>query len=126
MNIPKSLMYAKSHEWIEKTGEGMVRIGLSDYAQSELGDLVFINLPEAGDMLDVGEPFADVESVKAVSEVYGPVSGEVTAINDQLLDEPELVNADAYAAWFVEVKNVAYPEDLLTAEQYEAFLKEEG
>ncbi len=126
MNVKTELMYTKNHEWVEKTGEGTAKIGITDYAQSELGDLVFVNLPEEGDALTAGEGFADVESVKAVSDIHAPVSGQVKAINEAVLDEPELINKDAYAAWLVEVENAEYPSDLLSAWEYEAFLKEVG
>lgn len=126
MNTPANLKYSKSHEWIQVTGEGKVRIGLTDYAQSELGDLVFVNLPANGDNLVAGESFADVESVKAVSDVYSPVNGVVCDVNDMLMDEPATINSDCYDAWLIEAEDVSYPEDLLTAEEYEAFVNEEG
>lgn len=126
MNVPKTLLYTESHEWIEKLGEGKVRIGLTDYAQSELGDLVFVSLPAAGDALEEGATFADVESVKAVSEVYSPVNGTVDAVNEILADEPEKINADSYAAWLVEASGVALPDTLLSAEEYEALVAKEG
>lgn len=88
MNFPNDLMYTKSHEWIKMQEDGTALVGLSDYAQDALGDLVFVNLPEAGDEVSAGEPFADVESVKAVSDVYSPLTGVVDAINDNLLDTP--------------------------------------
>lgn len=98
---------------------------MTDYAQSELGDLVFVNLPEVGDTVEAGEVFGDVESVKAVSDVYSPVTGEVTEINEELLDTPELVNDDAYKAWFIKVKDVSATEELLTADEYKAFVESE-
>lgn len=125
MNIPNDLLYSKSHEWVKEIGEGKVQIGLTDFAQSELGDLVFVNLPVVGDEVVVGDSFADVESVKAVSDVYSPVTGEVCNVNDFLLDTPEAINNACYEAWLIEVENVTEKEDLLTAEQYEALLKEE-
>lgn len=91
MNYPKELCYVKSHEWVKKE-DGTVLIGITDYAQDALGDLVFVNLPEVGDEVVMGEAFADVESVKAVSDVYSPVSGVVKEINEALLDQPELIN----------------------------------
>ena len=124
MNIPKDLKYAKSHEWVKEEGEEMV-IGLTDYAQSELGDLVFVNLPEEGDELTVGEAFADVESVKAVSDVYAPVAGTVSEINEELLDAPEKINEAPYEAWLVRVKDVTEKEALLSAEEYQAFVESE-
>lgn len=100
-------------------------IGLTDYAQSELGDLVFVNLPEEGDELVVGESFSDVESVKAVSDVYAPVSGTVSEVNEELLDAPERINEAPYDAWFVKVKDITEREELLTAEEYKAFVESE-
>ena len=100
MEFREELKYSKSHEWVKEEGEEVV-IGLTDYAQSELGDLVFVNLPEEGDEVTVGEPFADVESVKAVSDVYSPVSGVISEINEELLDAPEAINEAPYDAWFV-------------------------
>ena len=124
MNYPETLRYSKSHEWVKKEGEITV-IGLTDFAQSELGDLVFVNLPEVGDTVEAGEVFGDVESVKAVSDVYSPVTGEVTEINEELLDSPELINDNAYEAWFIKVKDVSATEELLTAEEYKAFVESE-
>ena len=124
MILKEELKYSKSHEWIELDGDTAV-VGLTDYAQSELGDLVFVNLPEVGDTVEAGEVFGDVESVKAVSDVYSPVTGEVTEINEELLDAPELVNDDAYKAWFIKVKDVSATEELLTADEYKAFVESE-
>lgn len=124
MELREELLYSKSHEWVKEEGEEMV-IGLTDYAQSELGDLVFVNLPEEGDELTVGEAFADVESVKAVSDVYAPVAGTVSEINEELLDAPEKINEAPYEAWLVRVKDVAEKEALLSAEEYQAFVESE-
>lgn len=124
MELREELLYSKSHEWVKEEGEEMV-IGLTDYAQSELGDLVFVNLPEEGDELTVGEAFADVESVKAVSDVYAPVAGTVSEINEELLDAPEKINEAPYGAWLVRVKDVTEKEALLSAEEYQAFVESE-
>lgn len=118
-NIPADLKYAASHEWI-KDEDGLTVIGLTDFAQEALGDLVFVNLPEEGDEVAAGEPFADVESVKAVSDVFSPVSGTVATINEELLDAPESINEDPYGAWFIKVENVTATENLLDAAAYEA------
>lgn len=126
MNFPKELKYSKSHEWVKYEDDNTVLIGLTDYAQNELGDLVFVNLPEEGDEVTAGEAFGDVESVKAVSDVYAPVSGTVTAINEELLDAPESINEDPYGAWFIRVGNVNDTEELMDAGAYEAFTKEEA
>lgn len=103
MEVRAELKYTKSHEWVKEEG-GVWTIGLTDYAQSALGDLVFVNLPEAGDSVEAGEVFGDVESVKAVSDVYSPVTGEVEEINEELLDAPEKINGAPYDAWFIKVK----------------------
>ena len=124
MELREDMKYSKSHEWVKEEGDEVV-IGLTDYAQSELGDLVFVNLPEEGDELTVGESFADVESVKAVSDVYAPVSGVVSEINEELLDTPELINVAPYDAWFVKVKEISEKEELLSAGEYQAFVESE-
>lgn len=124
MNFPEELKYTKSHEWVKEEADGTVLIGLTDYAQNELGDLVFVNLPEEGDELTAGEAFGDVESVKAVSDVYSPVTGAVAEINENLLDVPESINTDPYGAWFIRAANVTDTEELMDAAAYEAFTKE--
>ena len=121
MNYPKDLKYVKSHEWIRKEAEGMIVIGITDYAQDALGDLVFVNLPEIGDEISLGNPFADVESVKAVSEIFSPVTGYVAEINEELLDSPELINEDPYEAWFIKVERISEEEDYMDAQSYEAY-----
>lgn len=125
MNFPKELKYSKSHEWVKIEEDGTMLIGITDYAQKELGDLVFVNLPEEGDSVTVGETFGDVESVKAVSDVYSPVTGTVCAINEDLLDAPQSINEDPYGAWFIRVSDVSETEEFLDADAYEAFTKEE-
>ena len=122
--IPAELKYTKSHEWV-KEEDGVFVIGLTDYAQSALGDLVFVNLPEEGDAVTAGEAFSDVESVKAVSDVFSPVTGEVCAINEELLDNPALINEAPYDAWLVKVQNVSDTEELLDAAAYEAVVAAE-
>lgn len=123
MNIPEELKYTKSHEWVKMAGEAVAIIGLTDYAQDALGDLVFVNLPEVGDEVTAGETFADVESVKAVSDVYSPVTGTVAEVNEGLLDAPESINEDPYDAWFVKVEQISDTEELMSGEEYEAFVK---
>ena len=125
MNIPTELRYAKSHEWL-KEEDGVCTVGLTDFAQDSLGDIVFVNLPQAGDAVTAGEAFGDVESVKAVSDVISPVTGVVKAVNDALLDDPAQVNADPYGAWFIQVEDVTGQEELLDAAAYEAHCAEEG
>jgi glycine cleavage system H protein len=123
MNVPKELMYTKSHEWVKTVDETTVVVGLTDYAQDALGDLVFVNLPEPGDDVTAGEAFGDVESVKAVSDVLSPVTGQVEEINEELLDSPESVNQSPYDAWFVKIKDVSGKEELMDGEAYEAYLE---
>ena len=104
LNLPEDVRYTDDHEWAKKNG-AVVRMGISDYAQDQLGDIVFVELPEVGSRFDKGEEFGTVESVKAVSELYMPIGGEVTAINDALADAPELVNSDPYdGGWMMEIK----------------------
>ncbi len=122
--IPAELKYTKSHEWV-KEEDGVFVIGLTDYAQSALGDLVFVNLPEEGDSVTAGEAFSDVESVKAVSDVFSPVTGEVCAVNEDLLDNPALINEAPYDAWLIKVNNVTDTEELLDAAGYEAVVAAE-
>lgn len=119
------LRFTRTHEWVRETEEGKVQVGISDFAQKELGDLVFVNLPEVGDAVTKGESFGDLESVKAVSDVYAPVSGTVTAINEELLDAPEKINEAAEEAWFIEVGDITEYDELLTAEEYEQFCQEQ-
>ena len=119
MEYPKYLSYSATHEWVEVLEDNKARIGISDFAQHSMGDIVFVNLPEVGDELLVGESFGDVESVKAVSELYSPYSGRVSAINEQLLDSPELINETPYDAWMLEIEDITDTEELLDAAAYE-------
>lgn len=126
MNAPKELRYSEEHEWVKVEGE-KVTIGITDFAQSELGDIVFVELPEVGDEITVDQPFGSVESVKTVSELYAPVSGKVVEINEELNDSPEFVNESPYEkAWMitVELSDSSEVEKLMTAEQYEEMIKE--
>ena len=125
MNFPAELKYSKSHEWL-KEEDGVSVIGISDFAQDALGEVVFVNLPEVGDDAAAGEAFGDVESVKAVSDLISPVSGTVCEVNEDLLDQPELLNEDPYGTWIIQVENVTDTEELLDAAAYEAFCAEEG
>ncbi|TWI57314.1 glycine cleavage system H protein [Pseudomonas duriflava] len=120
--IPAELRYAASHEWARQESDGTITVGISDHAQEALGDVVFIELPEVGKTLAAGQEAGVVESVKAASDIYAPVSGEVIAINEALADAPEQVNADAYAAWFFKIKpnDPAELDKLLDAEGYRA------
>ena len=116
-NIPEELKYTRSHEWVNEE-DGLTVIGLTDYAQDALGDIVFVNLPEEGDEVTAGESFSDVESVKAVSDVFSPVTGVVAEVNEEIMDNPAMVNEDPYAAWLIKVKDVTETEELLDAEGY--------
>ena len=124
MAYPIQYRYTREHEWFDgATGA----IGITDYAQNSLGDIVFVELPKDGDTLEAGKIFGSVESVKAVSDLYSPVSGTVTAVNEELKDAPEKVNADANATWMLklELKDAGELEKLLSAADYEAFVSEE-
>ncbi|MCK6258378.1 glycine cleavage system protein GcvH [Fictibacillus sp. KIGAM418] len=128
MNFPKELRYSEEHEWVKVEDGNKVRIGITDFAQDELGDIVFVELPEVGDEIKADEPFGSVESVKTVSELYAPISGKVVEINEDLDDSPELVNESAYEkAWMivVEASDLSETENLMSAEQYEEMTKED-
>lgn len=124
MSIPNNLMYTKSHEWVEIIDDTTVRVGLTAFAAEELGDLVFINLPEVGDEVTIGESLCDVESVKAVSDVFSPVTGTIKSVNEDLEDSPEKINEDPYNTWIAELEKVSEKEELLTDAQYEELTKE--
>ncbi len=128
MHIPQELKYSREHEWVQVNGN-TCRVGITDYAQQSLGDVVFVELPEIGRVLERGEAFGVVESVKAASDCYSPLAGTVTAVNQELLDTPQLINEDPYGrGWIMEVE-IANPdqlEGLLTAVQYEELVREGG
>lgn len=124
---PEDLKYSEEHEWVKKE-EDKVRIGITDFAQDELGDIVFVELPEEGDKLETDEPFGSAESVKTVSELYAPVSGEVVEVNEDLGDSPELVNESPYdKAWMIVVKlsDEAELDNLMSADEYEEMTQED-
>lgn len=125
-NIPENLKYAKTHEWAKCEEANLVRVGITDFAQEELGDLVFIEFPELGRKVKAGEQCAVVESVKTASDLFSPVGGEVVAINDDLIDAPERVNEDAYGAWLFCVKadDISELQELLDAAAYAEVLAE--
>lgn len=126
MSTPKELRYSEEHEWVKVEGE-KVRVGITSFAQSELGDIVFVELPEVGAEVSANEPFGSVESVKTVSELYAPVSGKVVEINEDLSDNPEFVNESPYEkAWMIviEPSDISEVDNLMTAEQYEEMIKE--
>ncbi|PLR92595.1 glycine cleavage system protein GcvH [Bacillus sp. T33-2] len=127
MNTPKELRYSEEHEWVKTEGD-KVRIGITDFAQSELGDIVFVELPEVGDEITANEPFGSVESVKTVSELYAPISGKVVEVNEDLNDSPEFVNESPYEkAWMIviEPSDLSEADKLMTAEQYEQMVNED-
>jgi glycine cleavage system H protein len=127
MSLPKDLRYSEEHEWVKEEGE-KVRVGITEFAQSELGDIVFVELPEVGDEIEADEPFGSVESVKTVSELYAPVSGKVVEVNEELEDSPEFVNESPYdKAWMVVVEpsDNSQVNDLMTPEEYEAMINED-
>ena len=125
---PEEFQYTKDHEWIRVDGDTGT-IGITDHAQKELGDIVYVELPKSGDAVTAAETFGTVESVKAVSEIYSPVSGKVTAVNNQLQDHPELLNSDPHvAAWLIRV-HLSDPQEvqkLMSSEQYEKYIREGG
>ena len=125
MNYPAELKYSKSHEWVKMEGDVAV-IGISDFAQNALGDVVFVNLPSVGDAVTAGAAFGDVESVKAVSDLVSPVSGEIVEVNEALSDAPEALNSDPYGSWIIKVSGITATEELLDAAAYEAFCAEEA
>ncbi|MBT2657427.1 glycine cleavage system protein GcvH [Bacillus sp. ISL-18] len=127
MSLPKELRYSEEHEWVKVEGE-KVRVGITDFAQHELGDIVFVELPEVGADVSADEPFGSVESVKTVSELYAPVSGKVVEINEELSDNPEFVNESPYEkAWMIviEPSDVSEVDNLMSAEQYAEMIKED-
>ncbi|PIE68354.1 MAG: glycine cleavage system protein H [Deltaproteobacteria bacterium] len=126
LKLPTDVKYTEDHEWAQLV-DGKIRVGVSDYAQDQLGDIVFVEFPEPGDSFEKGDEFGSLESVKAVSELYLPVSGTISAINDALEDAPELINEDPYTNWIVEVdpSDASELDSLLDAESYMKQLKGE-
>ena len=126
-NTPEDLNYTKDHEWVRVQGD-VATVGITDHAQKQLGDVVYVELPKAGDKFEAGEPFGSVESVKAVSEIYMPLSGSVVEVNESLNDEPERVNTDPYGdGWMTRIKmdNPSQVDGLLSSIEYEDYIKEE-
>ncbi len=128
MEFPKDLKYTKEHEWVRTEEDNIVTVGITDYAQDSLGDVVYIELPQEGGTVTKNEPFGVVESVKSVSDLYSPVSGVVKEVNEELIESPEIINGDPYGdAWMIKVE-INSPEeldDLLTSEEYQKFIEEE-
>ncbi len=125
MSVPEELQYTRSHEWVRREGE-TATVGITDHAQDELGDVVFVELPEVGAAFDAGEAFGAVESVKAVSDLYAPVGGEVVEVNSALEDAPEKINEDPYGDGWILKLRASGEGDLLTAQEYEKLLEDEG
>ncbi len=124
MSVPEELQYTRSHEWVRREGE-TATVGITDHAQDELGDVVFVELPEVGAAFDAGDSFGAVESVKAVSDLYAPVGGEVVEVNSALEDAPEKINEDPYGDGWVLKLRASGEGDLLSAQEYEQFLEQE-
>jgi glycine cleavage system H protein len=128
MEFPEELKYTEEHEWVLVEDE-LVTVGITDFAQDQLGDVVFVELPAVGAMVEAGKPFGVVESVKAVSDVYSPVTGEVVEVNEELPDAPETINTSPYGdGWMIKVKpsNEAELDELMGADAYQEFIEEEG
>ena len=125
MTFPAELKYTKDHEWLKMLDDTTALVGITDFAQSELGDLVFINLPQEGDEVTKEESFCDVESVKAVSDVMSPVDGVIAEVNTELEDEPQKLNEDPYGAWIAKIKDISVFGELMAADEYEAFVQKQ-
>ncbi|MGI6248001.1 MAG: glycine cleavage system protein GcvH [Acutalibacteraceae bacterium] len=126
MQIPSDLFFSKTHEWVKFNEDGTALIGLTDHAQEAMGDIAFINLCDEGETYEAGDVLGDVESIKAVTDIYAPVGGTVIAVNEEVLDSPELVNSDPYGSWLVELEDLKGKEALLDSLAYEDFLAEEA
>ncbi len=125
MRDERDLMYSKTHEWVDMGEDKTAYVGIDDFAQSEMGDIVFINLPEVGDEVEAGEVFGDVESVKAVSDLISPVSGKVIEVNEELLDSPGLINEEPYEAWMIKVEDAEEAEGLMDRTAMDEFIENE-
>ena len=122
MTFPEELKYSRNDEWVKMLDATTALVGITDYAQNEMGGLVFINLPVAGDTVMKGEALCDIESVKAVSDVISPVTGEIAEVNERLEDTPEKLNEDPYGAWIAKVENISDQEALMNAAEYRTYL----
>ena len=125
MNIPANLLYAATHEWVQFLDNGRARIGISDHAQEAMGDVVFINICDEGEVVTAGDVFGDVESVKAVSDLLSPVDGTVAGVNEEVLSAPELLNADPYHSWLIELEDAKENPALMDASAYADYLTQE-
>ncbi|MEA4832143.1 Glycine cleavage system H protein [bioreactor metagenome] len=126
MKLPTELSYTATHEWVRFTGKNMAYIGITDHAQEALGDLVFVNFPAKGAAVTAGEILCDVESVKAVSDIYSPVTGTVSEFNNTLENSPESINSDPYGSWIAKIEEITDTAGLLTAEEYQQLIEKEG
>ena len=126
MQIPSDLFFSKTHEWVKFNEDGTALIGLTDHAQEAMGDIAFINLCDEGETYEAGDVLGDVESIKAVTDIYAPVGGTVIAVNEEVLDSPELVNSDPYGSWLVELEDLKGKEASVDSLAYEDFLAEEA
>ncbi len=124
MNIPKNLMYTRTHEWIEFKEDNAALVGITDFAQSELGDIVYVNLPNEGEEFAAGDIVVDIESVKAASDMFMPVTGTISAVNGLLADQPELLNQKPYDAWIIEVSGIEDKVEMLSPDEYDKFVRE--
>lgn len=123
MSEKNDRLYSKQHEWAIFQEDGTCLVGISDYAQSELGNIVFANLPEVGESVAFDTPFCDVESIKTVSDVYSPVTGKVISVNEEVIDNPTLINTDPYGSWFAVIGEITAKGELLTSEEYDEYIK---
>jgi glycine cleavage system H protein len=126
MGVPADRSYSKTHEWVKFTGENKALIGITDHAQHEMGDIVFVSHAESDQAIALGGAIAEIESVKAVETVFSPVAGRVTGVNGELADAPEKLNTAPWDAWIIELSQISATQELISAEAYEALLKEEA
>lgn len=126
MTIPKNLLYTKTHEWIDFKDDTTALVGITDFAQGQLGDIIYVNMPTEGEVFAAGDIVAGIESDMAASDVFLPATGSISAVNEQLVDQPELINTAPYDAWIFEVSGIEDKLDLLTAKEYDEFLQTEG
>ena len=125
MATPKNLKYSKTHEWVGFQDDGTALTGITDYAQNALGDLVFLDVPSEGDNAACGEPYAEIESVKAVSSIISHVSGTIIEVNEEVADEPQKINEDPYGAWIIKIGDISEKGELMEADEYDAFCAKE-
>jgi glycine cleavage system H protein len=118
-----NIKFSATHEWVKTENDGEAVVGVTDFAAEQMGDIVYVELPNAGESVTAGKPFMNIESVKAVSEIFSPVTGKITAVNDALSDAPELINGDAFSAYLVKVAVTAYEDGLMTEEEYSKLKK---